>query len=373
MIIFLLLFLSLSTLCNKPVVLYVHLGKNWVEYLNTSINQVKKFNPDIDIYLISDKDSFLKVTNKDVKLIDYEKLNKSFEHIKFIENHQLSQGFWQFASERFFYIQNFILDTGMKNIIHLESDIMIYCNLQEQFNKFIQLSKKETSIGATFDSDNRCIPGIVFIKGSMTNLLNTFNIELKNRLNDMQAISQFRKKYPNNCIALPIITPEYHNEYGLRSLINETPENPNIYFEHSDYFDSIFDAASLGQFLGGIDPIHLNNGSGFINETCIFNPSMLFISWEQDNNNKFYLPYIKHRNRKYKINNLHIHCKRLKDFTDKAIELEIYKIKTNLKNDLDEKIKNMNANIDSLIMFFEKDQLSNSDAIKYLKYLKLTN
>ena len=84
MFIFLLLFLSLSTLCNEPVVLYVHLGKNWVEYLNTSINQVKKFNPNIDVYLIVDKDNFSKVKNKDVKLIDYEKLNKSIEHKKFI-------------------------------------------------------------------------------------------------------------------------------------------------------------------------------------------------------------------------------------------------------------------------------------------------
>jgi hypothetical protein len=369
MLIFMLCFLSLY---SNPVVLYVHLGKNWVEYLNTSINQVKKFNPDIDIYLISDKDNFLKVTNKDVKLIDYEKLNKSPEHIQFIENHGLSSGFWQFASERFFYIQNFILDTKLKNIIHLESDIMVFCNLKEQFNKFSQLAKNENIIGATFDSDNRCIPGIVFIKGSMTNLLNTFNIELKNKLNDMQAISQFRKNYPGNCLSLPIITPEYHYEYGLRNLQNEIPEDPAIYFEYSNHFDAIFDAASLGQFLGGIDPIHLNNGSGFINETCIFDPSLLSINWELNDNN-FYLPYIKYKNKKYKINNLHIHCKRLNDFTDKAIELEIYKIKTNLKNDLDEKIKNMNANIDSLISSFEKKELHNLDAIKYLKYLKLTN
>lgn len=369
MLIFMLCFLSLY---SNPVVLYVHLGKNWVEYLNTSINQVKKFNPEIDIYLISDKDNFLKVTNKDVKLIDYEKLNKSPEHIQFIENHGLSSGFWQFASERFFYIQNFILDTKLKNIIHLESDIMVFCNLKEQFNKFSQLAKNENIIGATFDSDNRCIPGIVFIKGSMTNLLKTFNIELKNKLNDMQAISQFRKNYPGNCLSLPIITPEYHYEYGLRNLQNEIPEDPAIYFEYSNHFDAIFDAASLGQFLGGIDPIHLNNGSGFINETCIFDPSLLSINWELNDNN-FYLPYIKYKNKKYKINNLHIHCKRLNDFTDKAIELEIYKIKTNLKNDLDEKIKNMNANIDSLISSFEKKELHNLDAIKYLKYLKLTN
>ena len=153
MFIFLLLFLSLSTLCNEPVVLYVHLGKNWVEYLNTSINQVKKFNPNIDVYLIIDKDNFSKVKNKNVKLIDCEKLNKSIEHKKFILEHKLPEGFWQFASERFFYIQNFILDTKIENIIHLESDIMIFCDLKNQFNKFKQLSQNNSTIGATFDTD----------------------------------------------------------------------------------------------------------------------------------------------------------------------------------------------------------------------------
>ena len=369
MFIFLLLFLSLSTLCNEPVVLYVHLGKNWVEYLNTSINQVKKFNPNIDVYLIIDKDNFSKVKNKNVKLIDCEKLNKSIEHKKFILEHKLPEGFWQFASERFFYIQNFILDTKIENIIHLESDIMIFCDLKNQFNKFKQLSQNNSTIGATFDSENRCIPGIVFINGLIiNNLMETFNKETKNRLNDMQAISQFRKNYPKNCICLPIITPEYHYKYELKSLINEIPENPNKYFEHVDHFGAIFDAASLGQYLGGIDPIHVNNSSGFINETCIFNPSLLSINWELDNN-KFYVPYLKHEIKKYKINNLHIHCKRLNDFTDKAIELEIFKINTDLKNYIDNEIKKSNYD-KTLLMYSSGDKSDNLDAIKYLLYLK---
>ena len=47
----------------------------------------------------------------------------------------------------------------------------------------------------------------------------------------------------------------------------------NFISSNFDRFQYIFDAAAIGQYLGGIDPIHdKNDTSGFVNEICIINP-----------------------------------------------------------------------------------------------------
>jgi hypothetical protein len=71
-------------------------------------------------------------------------------------------------------------------------------------------------------------------------------------------------------------------------------------------FNSIFDGAAIGQYLGGIysNP----NLKGYINDTTIFNVSKYNYIWEHNE------PYMVFENKKIKINNLHIHSKNLKQF-----------------------------------------------------------
>jgi hypothetical protein len=75
----------------------------------------------------------------------------------------------------------------------------------------------------------------------------------------------------------------------------------------------IFDAAAIGQYLGGIDTIHKNGGvPGFVNETCIIDYSKYTFHWIKDNN--LFIPMVKIDNQYYKIAGLHIHSKRLNNF-----------------------------------------------------------
>ena len=68
-------------------------------------------------------------------------------------------------------------------------------------------------------------------------------------------------------------------------IISEELISNNINFSNCyNDFNSIFDGAAIGQYLGGIDPRNNSSNSiGFVNEQCIFNVSNYKYIW---NNNE---------------------------------------------------------------------------------------
>lgn len=93
---------------------------------------------------------------------------------------------------------------------------------------------------------------------------------------------------------------------------NDTDEH-NFVTKNFDKFNYIFDAAAIGQYLGGVDPRNIpGNTKGFVNETCVINFDKYSFIWKFENN--IIKPFIIIDNIKYPIFNLHIHSKNLKDF-----------------------------------------------------------
>ena len=89
---------------------------------------------------------------------------------------------------------------------------------------------------------------------------------------------------------------------------------PQLYWQHIDEFKSIFDAAGIGQYIGGTDPRNRDTDSvGFVNEASVFVVSRAKYEWIRDEKGRFIL-YAYFRNEKIKINNLHCHSKRLYEF-----------------------------------------------------------
>ena len=98
--------------------------------------------------------------------------------------------------------------------------------------------------------------------------------------------------------------------------LNDNINKFNINFKN---FNSIFDGASIGQYLGGVDKKNdINDTRGFINETCIVKYNNFKFQWIQENN--LYKPYllyfdnISNQDIKIPIINLHIHSKELFKF-----------------------------------------------------------
>jgi hypothetical protein len=109
-------------------------------------------------------------------------------------------------------------------------------------------------IGATFDNDNRCIPGFLYIrsKESMQLLANYFAKTASLGKYDMDILGMFKKENNSEVIShLPIIHFKYIEKYHVFGGQFHKLKNKYDFCSHIDKFNSIFDAAALGQYLGG--------------------------------------------------------------------------------------------------------------------------
>lgn len=294
-------------------IVLVHLGNNFFDYINDCIRQIRKFN-DSEIYVIINTEHHSKIENfESIKLISPNKITKSENHILFDKNNNLDKtfrgGFWKYTTERFLYIEDLMIEYGLTNVFHLENDNLIFFEIKELLDVF----EKNYTISTVFDNDNRSIPGFVYIKNEKS--ISDFNkfVNEHNNINDMELFSMYNNKVGHK-LNLPVLPNHY--DLDLVSMTGNRTKNPKQFFNNFEKFDSIFDGAAIGQFLGGIDIRNSNNHSqnvGFINESSLFSMKNFEILFIVDSKNRK-IPVINYKNKKHRINNLHIHSKNLKQF-----------------------------------------------------------
>ena len=287
----------------------VHIGNFFYEYIIDCINQIKKFN-NTDIYLIISKVNSDKVKHLNINIEYIEDLEKTTKHQIFNSNSTLNPtfrgGFWKSATERFFYVEDVILKYNLRNVFHMENDNLIYFNVSDNLKIF----ENNYNIAATFDNDIRCIPVFIYFKElkSISDL--NYFILMNNGPNDMELLSKY-KNDTNNIKNLPVIPTTYKET--LQSLTGLVTNNKNQYSLNLNLFNSLFDAAAIGQYIGGVDPRNdPNNSVGFINESALYQVNNFKIEWKIDKDGR--IPYLVYDDKIYKLNNLHIHSKKLKEF-----------------------------------------------------------
>jgi len=244
-----------------------------------------------------------------LEFVSIEELEKSGGHKLFELNKKYDisfrDGFNKSVTERFFLIEELVDKFSLENIFHIENDILLFFQIENLIGVF----ESEYDFASVFDNDNRCIPSFVYFKNldSVKKLCKFIN--LSNQTNDMRLLSDYRYVV-KNCPNLPIIPESF--EYPLVSKTGLTTRNPRAYSNNFKLFDSIFDAACIGQYLGGVDSRNTSgNTIGFINESSILNPSFFKYRFINDTEGRK-IPYIEHKGEYIKINNLHIHSKELK-------------------------------------------------------------
>lgn len=297
-------------------VVMFHSGETLINHLEDGLKQFRLFNPDIRVYFLTDK----RWMEEDVfKKYNIEAINKDDYYSQKIDRYQIYYKashkprdfqFWVITALRLIYIENFMKVHKMVNVCHFENDIMIYFNINGFKDKFPKLYP---SMAITVGGGDKCMTGFMFIKNHsalehMTqyfiNLLMKYgkrkivDIYGMDMVNEMTLMRAYSKDYPERLALLPILPfGEFSSNY--------------------EEFNSIFDPASFGQYVGGTC-----NGEGpgakpedhYIGQLLRQYPEYDVV-WRRES--RGIVPYFKYDGHEVKINNLHIHSKELYKYLSK--------------------------------------------------------
>lgn len=269
--------------------------ENFQEYILTNIAQLIKFGH-TNIYVITNNhlmQEFESLSDM-IHLISVETLNDPFEFAhKSTLNREFRNGFWHHASARLFVLHSFMVNCGVNNVIHIENDVLLYYNCDEILTDALH-DKRQMYI--PFDTYERNIASIVYIPDGATfgEILRHYDFGK----NDMFNFSEIRKK-TSLINTFPIFVARDEDD-GERAFVT------NNWNQFGGY---IFDAAAIGQYVGGVDPRNIYGDTrGFVNETCIIKYNEEGeIFWRSGK------PFIRLKNTgvEVPIFNLHIHSKAL--------------------------------------------------------------
>lgn len=307
----------------RPHIVFVHIGPLLPNYLEVAVAQARRFN-DCDIWLLAPAQALEKAvfdTDQKLRTVSCEALGLSDTHRRFhrvatLDRH-FRDGFWLHTTERFFYLETLVDRAGLSHVFHLENDVMLYADLQDLLPVFVRCYP---TMAATFDAPNRCVPGFVYARdraalGRLTRFIVDVAASTEKTPSDMALLAGFRSTFGKRAVdTLPIVPEGCPHLVGER--LGPDPLLAGPFWKHFDQFGAIFDAAAIGQYLGGIDPRNAGGTDtvGFINETCIFDPSGYHYRWLMDTRGRRIPCAMDKDGGEYRVNNLHIHSKALKDF-----------------------------------------------------------
>ena len=289
-------------------------GDNLPSFIKFGLHQLRTFNPDINVYFLTDKWLLDNEVFKEYNITPIDKNEYYSNKIKEYETYYNygSNSFWTLAATRLIYIENFMEANNLKDVYHFENDILLYYDLRNFHDKFISLYK---NIAITTGGPDKTMTGFMYIKNSDSlKMMTQFFIDTLKAY----GIHGTMMKYGMDMVHEMSLMKFYGIEKGSEFLEN-LPILPFGDFSiNFDEFNSIFDPASWGQFVGGTRTL----GPGakpedhYIGQLLIKNPSWT-VEWLLENDLK--IPYFKYDNNLVKINNLHIHSKNLHLYTSKKL------------------------------------------------------
>jgi hypothetical protein len=261
---------------------------NFQEYIMTNIAQLLHLGH-TDIHVITSS-SIMHEFEPFASLVTIASADILEDEFQFNARSQLDKqfrsGFWHYTSARLFVLYAYMKATGLYNVIHLENDVLIYHHCST-----IQFEKR--AIYMPFDTYSRNIASIMYIPDASI-------------LGDVLKLYDYTKNDMQN----------FANKPGLIENLPICPVMPGMNDEQrwvsSDNPTYIFDAAAMGQMVGGVDPRNISGDTrGFVNETCVIKYNDYgTIVWNAGK------PYYRLYNAiEIPIFNLHIHSKNLHLYT----------------------------------------------------------
>ena len=285
-------------------------------YVVDCVHQIRCFFQG-DIYLIlNDLNSpFAKlcIEKYNIKIVNYDDVSHEDFNIasnekqhKFEIIPQLTgrEELYKRSLERFFLLQNLMKNQNLNDCLFIELDNLIYDDPNNWLNEF---SKHELCY--MYHIYDCYSSGIMYVKnheslnGFLTNILNCIR-HGNCFFSDMTCLARWYQESEENKKKIQII-PTYWKNDTVNLLAHEN---------YGKYGDSIFDAASIGVFLLGLDPFHTN---GIVVLGLKGNPDAIDYTqqkfeWILDEQGRK-KPFIWDGEKWVLINNLHVHSKQLQN------------------------------------------------------------
>lgn len=201
-------------------------------------------------------------------------------------NVDFRDGFWKHTIGRFMILADYLSSHPQTDpVLHIENDVLLLAGP----DIIMATGVHPIRLGVVQDAMSRCIPSIVTIP----------NIDALNDLVDY-IITQMKRSPSNDMQLLGAYPGKFFLPSGL-------------------FGDVIYDGAALGQYLAGTDPRNGPSAPGFVNETCVTvcldRVGYQFIKSVDPQGRCIY--HLKNPIGKVqRIVNLHIHTKRLTEFTN---------------------------------------------------------
>jgi len=211
-----------------------------------------------------------------------------------------------YSFERFFVLNQLMKQKGLTDVLFMELDNLIYNDPRQWLPGF-----RQSGMAYMVDNIARASSGIAYIKNAsfLEQFLNYCIVYIQApttiRPQEMSVLYYFWQENTHMVQFLPILWPS--DSSGDGTDIQEASHTFSLY-------DSLFDAASLGICMGGLDLYHTGGTliKGIKGPWSLFDYSGYRQEWQLDSQNRR-IPYLWSETRKswIRINNLHIHSKDL--------------------------------------------------------------
>ena len=302
---------------TRMILVYAFVGP-LPSYSLETIHQARLFF-DGDIYfIVSDIENPLIDTLKTkygVTIVSYESVkdekfqtvvNLTQQKFCFVNGLKGRENLFVHAFERFFILANLMKQKSLSDVFFVELDNLLYNDprlWEESFRKY--------EMSYMFDNFNRGSSGICYIQN--TNILDEF-------LNHNLQFILSTTKFLTEMTTLYTFWEQNQTRVGmLPTHWIDTSQPSQTHQEFNDY-NSIFDALSMGIYLGGIDPHHSKGQLtlGLKSEWGLIDYTKYVYEWREDDIVRK-IPYVNRGSSWIRINNLHIHSKNLESCLSKAM------------------------------------------------------
>jgi len=281
------------------------------KYIRYTLYQIRLFNKpeDLTIYFLTNSYNisnglFNAYSVNVVDLKDYHsdkitQFEECFPHSK--------SEFWTITATRLFYIENFIKKEAFQDVYIFENDVLVYYEFKKLHHLFQNTYSK---MAITRGGADKCMTGFMYInKVESLSLMTDFFIRLLHKYSAEAIKRSFRVGMIHEMALMFIFSTQYSDELDILPTMPFGPCQKNI-----EIFNSLFDPASWGQYVGGCaDGIPgAKPTDHYIGQMLIDNPEYDVV-WRIDSENRK-IPYFSYDNAEIKINNLHIHSKKLSKY-----------------------------------------------------------